>query len=141
IDQLLFCFQDVVGLRATFKKNKVYTKTSLKNYFKEVVRARFSPNGLFIISCSSDGTIRIWDSITGNQLKILQGHTNWVRDVRISPDGQTIISCSDDKTIRLWDIHSDSQLQRLVGHFDWVRGPDGKTFVSGPNDKTIRLWG
>ncbi len=52
----------------------------------------YSPNGQYIISGSSDSTIRIWDAETGAPVgNPLRGHTDWVRSVAYSPDGRHII--------------------------------------------------
>src|SRR5260221_515369 len=61
---------------------------------------RYSPNGCYIISGSSDNTIRMWDAETGSaESKLLEGHADWVLCVAYSPDGRHIVSGSPDKTI------------------------------------------
>ncbi|MDY6901159.1 MAG: hypothetical protein SWZ49_24215 [Cyanobacteriota bacterium] len=55
-----------------------------------------------IVSCSRDKTIRIWDLYTGECIRILEGHTDWVYCIAISPDGKTLVSCSRDKTVKIW---------------------------------------
>ncbi|ETO36630.1 G-protein beta WD-40 repeats containing protein [Reticulomyxa filosa] len=84
----------------------------------------FSPDGQFIVSCSSDKTIRIWDVISGREVKNLQGHSSNVNIVIYFPDGQTIVSGSDDKTIRIWDVKSGKEIQKLEGHSASVRSID-----------------
>src|SRR5258706_12047398 len=70
-----------------------------------VTSAAYSPDGLHIISGSSDSTIRIWDAETGAPVgDPLEGHTDSVWSVACSPNGRHIISGSDDRTIRIWEI-------------------------------------
>lgn len=57
--------------------------------------------------------IRLWDANTGNLLKILIGHTDWIASVSFSPDGKTIVSGSWDKTVRLWDVETGNLLKTL----------------------------
>ncbi len=50
----------------------------------------------------------------GQQLHILQGHTNRITSVAFSPDGTTVLTGSFDYTARLWDIKTRLQLGELV---------------------------
>ena len=76
----------------------------------------YSPDGRYIISGSSDKTIRIWDAETGSSIgKPLEAHTDSVWSVACSPEGRHIISGSSDKTIRIWDANTGSD-KPLEGH-------------------------
>ena len=132
-----------------------------------VFSATFSPDGKYIVSASSDGTIRIWDVKTGKQSgELLKGHRinvpststcdspkyhvvrkkgDDVLSATFSPDGQYIVSASDDKTIRIWDAKTRKQIvEPLEGHTDTVKSatfsPDGKYIVSASDDNTVRIW-
>jgi WD40 repeat protein len=39
-------------------------------------------------------SVRVWDAKTGEQLRELQGHTDYVTSVSFSPDGERIVSGS-----------------------------------------------
>ena len=91
--------------------------------------------------------MRLWDVASGQELAILQGHTDRVRSVSYAPDGQTLASGSLDQTVRLWDVASGQELAILQGHTDRVTAvsyaPDGQTLASGEGafgDYAIRLW-
>ena len=51
-----------------------------------------------------DGTVRVWDMANMTQLRVLKGHTAWIRNIVFSPDGRTLASSSADRTTLLWDI-------------------------------------
>src|SRR6476646_10148742 len=38
----------------------------------------FSPDGRRIASASRDNTVKLWDAVTGKELRTLKGHTNQV---------------------------------------------------------------
>ena len=106
----------------------------------------YSPNGCYIVTGSTDTTVRIWDAETGAVVgKPLEGHTSKVNSVAYSPDGCHIISGSWDNTIRIWDTETGAAVGKpLEGHTSWVNSvaysPDGRHIISGSWDETIRIW-
>ncbi|KIJ43762.1 hypothetical protein M422DRAFT_228982 [Sphaerobolus stellatus SS14] len=104
----------------------------------------FSSDGLFIVSGSDDGTVRIWNVTTGETLKELKGHEHYVTSVAFSPDGSFIASGLDDGTVRIWNVTTGETLKELKGHEDYVRSvvfsPDGLFIASGSDDRTVRIW-
>ncbi|WP_268767895.1 DUF4062 domain-containing protein [Methanosarcina sp. 1.H.T.1A.1] len=104
----------------------------------------FSPDGKIIVSASHDLTLRIWDTETGEEIKVLRGHARNVNDCRFSPNGKIIVSASDDLTLRIWDAETGEEIKVLRGHTDSVNAcsfsPDGKKIVSASSDLTLRIW-
>jgi WD40 repeat protein len=49
-----------------------------------------------------DGTVKLWDPITGRDRCTLVGHTGKVFAVRFSPDGMILATGDSGGTIRLW---------------------------------------
>jgi len=112
-----------------------------------------------------DGTLRIWDPVTGRQVREpLTGHAGGVWDVCALPQsdestgrwaaGRTHLATSGyDATIRIWDPVTGRQMgEPLTGHSGLVSGlcavrevgPDDKPgrilLASGGADGTIRIW-
>ncbi len=56
----------------------------------------FSKDDKYIISGSEDKSIKIWELETGNEIKTLNGHSDWVTSVAFSKDDNFIISGSWD---------------------------------------------
>jgi hypothetical protein len=103
-----------------------------------------SRDGKWGLSASEDGTARLWNLATGDEILTLSGHTDAVLGVTFSPDGKTALTASADKTVRLWDLATGDEIRRFEGHTDrvWqvVFTADGQTALSASADKTIRLW-
>ena len=104
----------------------------------------------YIISGSSDNTIKIWDLSTFELVASLEGHTDNVNCVAVS--NKYIISGSYDNTIKIWDLFTFKLVASLEGHTESVlsiavsdidNNPDniGKQYIiSGSWDKTIKIW-
>ena len=87
-----------------------------------VISVSFSPDGKTLVSGSDDNTIKLWDVETGQEIRTLKGHDNYVRSVNFSPDGKTLVSGSADRTIKLWNLGTDWGLSDLMERScDWVR--------------------
>src|SRR5262249_40426831 len=44
----------------------------------------FSPDGRWLVAASRDQTAKVWDARTGEEVRTLQGHTEWVTNVAFS---------------------------------------------------------
>ena len=51
-----------------------------------------------------DSTLLLWDVATGRQIRVLEGHKDWVSGVAWSRDGKLIVSSSGDGTARMWEV-------------------------------------
>ena len=71
-----------------------------------VTSVAFSPDGLTVVSGSSDEKIKLWNVETGQEIKTLVGHVNDVTSVVFSPDGKTVVSGSWDNKIKLWSVET-----------------------------------
>ena len=55
----------------------------------------------YIVSGSSDNTIRVWDVLEKRQKLGLEGHKGGINSVAVSTDNKIIVSGSDDKSVRI----------------------------------------
>ena len=79
--------------------------TTFEGHSSDVLSVTYSPTGDRIFSSSTDNTIRLWDTRTGEQLHTFQNDYP-TRSLACSPDGSTIISIISGARLRLWDTRN-----------------------------------
>ena len=91
--------------------------------------------------CSSDlvdKSVRVWDASTGETLKVLEGHTDYVMSVAFSSDDSRIVSGSDDKSVRVWDASTGKMLKVLEGRTEPAAfSVHGRCATADSNDKSM----
>ena len=136
-------FRDVSLLGANFSHAHFIQPVFMEN-FGSVLTVALSPTSELVAAGTTDGEIRLWQTISGTLLRTCQGHTDRVWSVAFSPDGKTLASSSEDQTIRLWNANSGECLNTLHGHTERVRSvifsSDGRLLASGSENHNIRLW-
>ncbi len=104
----------------------------------------FTPDGRQVLSGSDDHTVKVWDLVSGRQVRTLSGHGNSVYSVTVSSDGRYALSGSGDKTVKIWDLASGGEVRTLSGHEGIVHSvvvtADGRCALSGSDDKTVKIW-
>lgn len=118
--------------------------TKLTNLKGAVSAIAVSDDNSQIVAGLNNGYVGIWDTSTGQQVKILEGHTKSVRSIALSRDGKWIASGSDDNTVGVWDILEGKCLNMLEGHSNVVNSvsfsKNGLWISSGSDDTSIRIW-
>ncbi|KAF9530590.1 hypothetical protein CPB83DRAFT_850587 [Crepidotus variabilis] len=94
----------------------------------------------WIVSCSRDGVVRVWERKTLEPYRILRGHEGPVNAVGLQ-NGR-VVSASGDGKLILWDIESGERLRTFEGHNRGLACIEfkGDLIVSGSNDCKIKIW-
>jgi WD40 repeat protein len=84
----------------------------------------YSPDGSRLATAGIDGTAKVFDANTGQELLTLSGHSDSVFGIAYSPDGKHLATASHDKTVKVWDAETGQELLTLskTGHGDGIVG-------------------
>ncbi|MFC2129864.1 choice-of-anchor D domain-containing protein [Bacteroidota bacterium] len=127
------------------RKGKVLM--TFRNNLPNITCMSYNKQGSRIAAGFSDGTINIYNTVTGGLIHTLSGadgHTQQINSLDWSPDGIYLTSGGGDSLIKIWETSASSLKTNLTGHkgsvlsVDW--SPDGKYIASGSEDKTANIW-
>jgi WD40 repeat protein len=119
----------------------------------------------YAISCSDEGSIRVWDAVTGSKMFNFKGQKGKVLSLQIVDKWSStleLISAGQDKNIHVWNLVEGHHVKLLEGHtnevtclttttidksknsgvqFNMSNGSSKMVLVfSGSRDKTVRIW-
>lgn len=103
----------------------------------------FSPRGKLVAGAVSDGTARVWESVTGLQVGVMFGHSNPTTSVAFNPRGTALATGSLDNRARTWHTNG-KPVAIFAGHTGAINSvafsPDGRSVLTASADGTARLW-
>jgi len=97
-----------------------------------------------IMTCSFDGSLRVWNLKTGEQIgDAWRDEENGVLAMAVSLDGKKIV-CGCVDGVELWDIDTGKIIAKWTGHTSYVTSVcwnrDCGRVVSASGDGTARVW-
>ena len=103
-----------------------------------------SPSTKWLLSCSADSTIRLWNLSLWQNIVAYRGHIGPVFSVSWGPFGHYFCSTGHDKTARIWSTDKIRNLRILPGHDDSVDcvawHPNSAYVFTASADRTVRMW-
>jgi WD40 repeat protein len=138
----------------------------IDGHSRSISKLAYSLDGTRLVTLSTDQTVRVWDTATGQEMlslpigmeafpldvaqdgvsdRVLCEYDDDVRPDAVSPDG-ALLAKIDDSIFgaKIWDALTGQELHRISGHADSVSciafSPDGKHMATGSWDRTVRIW-
>jgi WD40 repeat protein len=127
------------------EKSTIKPRHKFKGHADWVTGVIHLPDGQRMMTCSRDGSLRLWNLKSGKQIgEDWRDGDSDVWTIALSPDGEKVVRGSVDGGLRLRDIETDKLIAKWTGHANgamsvcWSR--DGQRVVSGSFDGTGREW-
>ncbi len=123
-----------------------------------VTAAAFSPDGKWLATGYTDGTVSLWDMAAQKEVFTLSANVNgenitsidpiqnpnMVMSLAIGPGMRRIVAGNSDGSLHLWDLATQKSIPLAAGHsreiLDVSFSSDGRFMLSSSIDNTARIW-
>jgi len=117
---------------------------TLVGHTRSITSIAYHPDGTLLATASLDGTARVWNPLTGEEILNFSDHQGELTEIVFHPNGNRIATSSYDGTVKVWNSATGKVYLTLSSHDDVVEdvafSPDGRLLATASRDKTARIW-
>jgi len=130
---------------STSKMPAIAPRQTMRGHTNWVNGVVHLPDGRQIITCSVDGSLRLWDLESEEQIgEDWRDGSPSVWSMALSPNGEIVASGCNDGKVKLWDVETRKVMGKWTEHSNVVCAlcwsADGERVASGSWDGTARVW-
>jgi WD40 repeat protein len=150
IHSIFYIFSDTQN-----KNNLPILRLETQGHNSVIRNAKFTSDGKKLVTCSEDKTIRIWDTQTGELLKVFRGYINigfkgMFFSIAVDPKNRYLAAggwlegTSKRDAIRIYDLKTGNLLKLIFGHRNVTTSilfsPDGAYLATASFDGDVKIW-
>jgi WD40 repeat protein len=126
-----------------FLTQNPWPKENSARYFPLVEAIAFSPDGRTLASAVMHSPVRIWNVLTGKEIRSLDTDRSGSFSLAYSPDGKWLAAGDSMGMLRVSETATGKEVRRIPAHrhyvSDVVFARDGQTLLTA-GDSVIRRW-
>lgn len=118
----------------------------LKGHEDEIRALAVSGDGIYSLTSSSDGEIRLWENETGKCLRVYKEFSKHCTELRFFRDNTRFVAANIEGAMKIFAVSSDESVATYMipgayaGLLAADVSDDGKLVASGDNQGQIRIW-
>lgn len=118
---------------------------TFEGHTANITGVAFHCEGKWMVTSSEDGTVKIWDTRSGNVQRNYSHGGIAVNDVVIHPNQGELISCDRGGNVRIWDLGENKCSHQLIPEDDVAVASvtvasDGSMLCAGNNSGNVYVW-
>jgi WD40 repeat protein/serine/threonine protein kinase len=135
-------FQDLHGWEWHYLKRLRYGHHRPLRHTGFIWDMALSSDGRLLAAGGSDGSVKLWDTQTWEEVRTFQVPGGSIHSVALGPGGRRLATATDDGRVKLWDVPTGAELCTLdrdeqEGNLKF--SPDGRWIVSGAGG-SVKIW-
>ncbi len=111
---------------------------------QDVFALDLSADQKLLASASFDGTTRVWNTETGEEIYNLPGHASWIGDVAFHPTEPILLSAGIDGKLQMWDMNTGKKIDTFETFEKALLSirfsPDGKRLAVAGKSKEVSIF-
>jgi WD40 repeat protein len=99
------------------------------------LRTAFTADGKVLVTASTIGTLQLWETETGREIRLIDADTGTVVSIAFTPDGRHLVVGALDGTLRVWNVAAGREVARAEARTrrfnKLAMSPDGRHVITG----------